>query len=171
MWDKKKTTKKTKTLLYHQQSVSVSPMMHSHWSFATSCVRSSDVVTVHLLCSFRSAASLKCLHWKQNDDISKKPAHPHKHTYTHTRTHTHTVQILIRCACSMTQHSLCQCHCSRFYSQQACLCAIHWGDLWIFYQNWPNCLTIHGPVQRWMAGGRAGHAITVIKTTSKDASI
>lgn len=85
---KKKTTKKTKTLLYHQQSVSVSPMMHSHWSFATSCVRSSDVVTVHLLCSFRSAASLKCLHWKQNDDISKKPAHPHKHTYTHSYTHT-----------------------------------------------------------------------------------
>lgn len=41
-------------------------------------------------------------------------------------------------------------------TQHACLCTIRWGDLWIFYQNWPNCLTIHGPAQRWMVEGRLG---------------
>lgn len=50
-------------------------------------------------------------------------------------------------------------------NSNACLCTIHRGDLWIFYQNWPNCLTIHVPVQWRMVGGRHGRAIPVIKTT------
>lgn len=56
------------------------------------------------------------------------------------------------------------------FTHNTLVCTIHKGDLGIFYQNWPDCLTTHVPVQLWVAGRGCGHATTVIKTTGKDAS-
>lgn len=78
-------------------------------------------MTAHTCCAY-----LGQLHWRPNYGINNN---------LHTAT-THT--LILRRA-----RSLSWCYRGRFDSQTACLCTIHWGDLWIFYQNWPNCLTIH----------------------------
>lgn len=79
----------------------------------------------HLLCLFRSAPSL--LHWRPNYGINNNHTQPHTHTHWYYDVHTLCPDVT---AADLTH-------------KPACLCTIHWGDLWIFYQNWPNCLTIH----------------------------
>lgn len=94
------------------------------------------------------SCTAESLDWKKDYGINENRAHnAHSH---HMNQQSHTTHSYWYDAHTLWPNIACTDVTAAHFTYSI---LIHWGDLWFFYENWPNCLIIHVPVQGWMVGG------------------